>query len=271
MRARLEVRTRSTLDLVRSFARAAAVEGPTVVDRVRIRVEGRRPEPPATRRLPTSDGWLEHLHGLLEEGWPCPPCTDFPTTVWAPIRTRVGAAPEGRDRHDGDSQLAHAAWSVTHHLRPAAVVETGVARGMTSASILSALRASGEGRLYSVDLPPLSKGWAEQSGLAVRPELRPQWTYVRGSTRRRLPPLLARVGPIDVFIHDSLHTFATMAFEFGCAWESLRPGGVMISDDIDDNAAFEQFVEDHGNPQTVIGVEPSKSGGRFGVVRKSGP
>ena len=261
-------RVKSTLELTQAFLRAAAVEGPTVVDRVTVRAEGRRTEPKGSGRLPTSADWSADLHALLAVPWPCPMCAAFMEQVWAPIRGRAGAAPAGRDFHDGDPNLARAAWSVARHVRPAAVVETGVARGMTSAAILSALRVNGSGRLYSIDLPPLSKGWAQQSRIAVAPELEPLWTYVRGSSRRRLPPLLAEVGSIDVFVHDSLHTADTMGFEFRCAWDALRVGGVMMSDDIDDSLAFEDFVEGHGGT-AVVGRESSKSGNRFGVLMKT--
>lgn len=267
----LATRTRSTLDLLQAFFRAAVIEGPTVVDRVKVRAEGRRPEPKASGRLTTSKDWLGELHRLLDVPWPCPMCERFAVEVWPSIRARTGAAPQGRDAHDGDASLAHAAWSVARHLAPAVVVETGVARGMTSAAILSALRSNRAGRLYSIDLPPLTRGWAEQSGVAVEPELRTRWTYVRGSTRRRLPPLLASLDGIDVFVHDSLHTFQTMTFEFRCAWESLRPGGVMISDDIDDNVAFEAFVAERGATETIIGQESTKAGRRFGILRKGFP
>lgn len=265
----LATRTRSTVELLQAFVRAAVVEGPSVVDRVKVRAEGRRAEPRASGRLPTSADWRAELHDLLGVAWPCAGCDEFAAQVWPAVRGRIGAPPQGRDAHDGDANLAHAAWAVSRHLRPAVVVETGVARGMTSAAILSALQSNRTGRLYSVDLPPLSRGWAEQSGIAVQPELRSRWTYVRGSTRRRLPPLLAGLGAIDVFVHDSLHTSATMTFEFRCAWEALRAGGVMISDDIDDNVAFEAFVAERGGTRTVIGEESSKAGRRFGLLRKA--
>lgn len=267
----LATRTKSTLDLLQAFVRAVVIEGPSVADRVKVRAEGRRPEPKASGRLTTSADWLGDLHQLLDAPWPCKMCDGFANEVWPSIGARTGAAPQGRDAHDGDAGLAHAAWSVTRHLAPAVVVETGVARGMTSAAILSALRFNDAGRLYSIDLPPLSKGWAEQSGMAVGPELKSRWSYVRGSTRRRLPPLLAALDGIDLFVHDSLHTFQTMTFEFQCAWRSLRPGGVMISDDIDDNLAFESFVVERGVTKTIIGQESSKAGRRFGIVRKAFP
>ena len=268
----LATRSKSTFELLQAFLRAAMIEGPSVVDRVKVRAEGRRSEPKASGRLATSTDWPAELHHLLHVSWPCTTCEGFAEQVWPSISSRTGAAPLGRDAHDGDAGLAHAAWSVARHLEPAVVVETGVARGMTSAAILAALRSNGSGRLFSIDLPPLTKGWAEQSGVAVEPRLRSRWTYLRGSTRRRLPPLLAAVGGIDIFVHDSLHTFETMTFEFRCAWEALRPGGVMISDDIDDNMAFEVFVADQAPAaSTIIGEESSKAGRRFGLLRKGFP
>lgn len=271
--AGLATRSKSTFELLQAFLRAALIEGPSVIDRVKVRAEGRRSEPQASGRLTTSTDWLEELHHLLDVSWPCTTCEGFAEQVWPSIASRTGAAPEGRDAHDGDAGLAHAAWSVARHLGPAIVVETGVARGMTSAAVLSALRSNGTGRLFSIDLPPLTKGWAEQSGAAVEPRLRSRWTYLRGSTRRRLPPLLADLESIDIFVHDSLHTFETMTFEFHCAWESLRPGGVMISDDIDDSMAFEVFVAEKmpAATTTIIGQESSKAGRRFGILRKGFP
>ena len=253
---------------MRAFLKAAVVEGPSVVDRVKVRAEGRRSQPGASGLLPTSADWLAELHEVLEAPWPCDLCAGFEKEVWAPIRGRVGAAPQGRDLHDGDPTLANAAWSVTRHLAPATVVETGVARGMTSAAILFAMSADGAGRLYSIDLPPLSGSWADQSGAAVAPELRPRWTYLRGSTRRRLPRLLAELSAIDLFVHDSLHTAETMTFEFRCAWSALRAGGVLMSDDIDDSVAFERFVAEQGGIRAVVGKQSSKNGNRFGLVRK---
>jgi len=59
-----------------------------------------------------------------------------------------------------------------------------------------------------------------------------------------------------------------MVFEFRCAWQALRPGGVMISDDIDESLAIERFVVEMAGSVPVIGCEASKAGSRFGILRK---
>jgi hypothetical protein len=65
---------------------------------------------------------------------------------------------------------------------------------------------------------------------------------VRGSSRRRLPGLLEELSEIDVFVHDSAHTEANMRFEFETAWQAIRPGGVLVSHDIERNRAFVDFT-----------------------------
>jgi hypothetical protein len=83
-----------------------------------------------------------------------------------------------------------------------------------------------------------------ETAAAVPAELRGRWTYVRGSSRRRLPELLASVGDVDVFVHDSLHTARNMQFEMDHIWTVLREDGVMIVDDVL-NQSFREFAESH--------------------------
>ena len=65
---------------------------------------------------------------------------------------------------------------------------------------------NGYGTLWSIDLPDLRLAWQGGLSLAVPAELRTRWTYVRGSSRRLLPAVLADLGQIQLFLHDGLHT-----------------------------------------------------------------
>jgi predicted O-methyltransferase YrrM len=47
-------------------------------------------------------------------------------------------------------------------------------------------------------------------------------------------------------MHDSEHSFDCMWFEFNAAWPALRPGGVLISDDVNSTQAFGQFAVQEG-------------------------
>jgi predicted O-methyltransferase YrrM len=114
--------------------------------------------------------------------------------------------------------------------RPKTVVETGVLYGASSAHILAALSRNGEGALHSVEL---GRDRREPShDHFVPPDLQPLWRLVIGDSRRELPALLDRCGPVDLFYHDSLHTFKHMTWEFGAALPSLSRAGILASDDV---------------------------------------
>jgi hypothetical protein len=214
------------------------------LDRLRSKVEHAR-----DRRVhrsadyeasPDSD---RRLHDLLGAPFPSPDTAEF-EGVWSSLGKSLATSSSfvGEWVHDADPGLARVAWCVVRHLRPAKVVETGVARGITSSILLEALERNGVGRLWSVDLPLLRNRWHDQTAAAVPPGRRSRWTYVRGSSRRRLPGLLSELGEIDLFLHDSAHTESNMRFEFETAWPALRPGGVLLSHDITMNAAFSDFA-----------------------------
>lgn len=137
-----------------------------------------------------------------------------------------------------DSMLARASYLACRLAKPEVAVETGVAYGVSSAFILAAMEENGHGELHSVDLPPLRRDAETFHGLAVPDSLTRRWTLHRGSSRRVLPGLLENLGEIDLFLHDSLHTKRNMLFEFEAVWPALRPGGVILADDVERNAAF---------------------------------
>jgi hypothetical protein len=183
--------------------------------------------------------------------------------------------------NDGDAGLVRAIWCLIRHLRPANVVETGVAHGVTSRFILEALETIGAGRLWSIDLPPLNPATRQEVGVAVRQTGVPvdRWTYIAGTSRRRLPALLSRLGRIDLFIHDSMHSNRNVIFELECAWRYLSAGGVIVVDDIDVNPAFDTFTRAHPeHPSFVCTAEPLRPDtrrfnqkGLFGIICKQSP
>ena len=143
---------------------------------------------------------------------------------------------------------------------------------MTSRFVLDALEQNGEGHLSSVDLPSVDSRFHSQIGIAVPERHRDRWTYVQGTSRQRLPRLLADLGEVDLFIHDSVHTGSTTRFEIDRAWEVLRPGGALLVDDVYSNLAFADFVETmpatmvHGRSKRrcQLQVRDHPEGGRSG-------
>jgi hypothetical protein len=143
---------------------------------------------------------------------------------------------------------AHPIYAMIRLLRPTTVIETGIANGKSSSLILRALERNGTGRLHSVDLPTRQEtASASDDGLLlagrspgwlVPDQLRTRWDVHLGDARELLPGLKKEVGPVDLFFHDSLHTFDHMMFELTLAKEWVRPGGTVMCDDIQNNDAF---------------------------------
>lgn len=187
----------------------------------------------AALRQPDAFDAVHNLLGL-------PTCHTCREEIHA-ISSEVNASsPEGHPWDAGD-MLSRTLWILTRHVKPLRIVETGVARGVSSAFMLEALEKNGVGYLWSIDLPPI-RGVKRFTGSAVPDRLRHRWTYILSSSRRALPPLLSELGAIDMFLHDGLHTAETMTFEFHHAWPYLAKNGVLVSDDVQSNTAFVDFA-----------------------------
>jgi hypothetical protein len=217
------------------------------------------------------DDWYEHLHSLLGAPWPCPE-TEQVHDLLADIAKLLTSKALGTGRHtygwysDADMELCSAIWCVTRHIRPSAVIETGVAHGISSRVVLEALLENDRGHLWSIDLPhPLDHGLHGQTGAAVTDACRSRWTYLEGESRRRLPPLIAEVGAVELFIHDSLHTAKNTLFEMEQAASIMPPGGVLLIDDIRGHSGFATFARRHPEFQTVLCSTADRVAG-FGVA-----
>jgi predicted O-methyltransferase YrrM len=169
--------------------------------------------------------------------------------------------------HNGDLALARFCYLACRALRPAIVLETGVAYGVTTSFVLQALQQQPAGELLSIDLPPLGPAADSFVGFLVPPELRNRWRLHRGRSRRLLPAILQQAGGLDLFIHDSLHTHRNMTWEFRHAWARLRSGGLLISDDVNQNSAFHDFVE-RMKPSFSMVVQELNKDAAFGVAMK---
>jgi hypothetical protein len=218
------------------------------------------------------EDWAPPFHRMLGVPWPCSECEQFPQ-IWADIESTLSAKglPIGRWTYgqysDADAALSAATWCAVRHLRPAKVLETGVARGVTSRVILEAMAINGSGHLWSLDLPhPFRPELHKQTAMAVPSTCRAQWTYVRGSSRHRLPSLVSSLGEIDMFVHDSLHTSRNMRFELRTVWPSMHDGDLVLVDDVS-NQSFRDFVREVGEPPSMV-LRSADGPCMFGAIRK---
>jgi hypothetical protein len=144
-------------------------------------------------------------------------------------------------------------YAAVRALVPDCIVETGVANGVSSYYLLLALQKNGHGRLYSIGLPdPAFLPPGKNPGWLVPEWLRASWKVHLGDTRALLPGVLAQLGKIGIFIHDSLHTYDHMMWEFETAYPHLQSGGLLFSDDALWNNAFHDFARRVGTPDARI-------------------
>lgn len=153
-------------------------------------------------------------------------------------------------------------------LKPEIVVETGVSDGMSSLFILSALEKNGMGRLFSIDFPEVGmpRIYGKEPGWIVDETLRTKWTLIYGKTSKELPPLLLKVKHVNIFLHDSEHSYPNMKFEFSTALKYMIEGSLLLSDDVRSNRAFQDACSEFGLNSNNIGLLTGKDSDMGGVI-----
>lgn len=132
--------------------------------------------------------------------------------------------------------------------QPQHIVETGVSAGVSSTYLLAALEDNNKGKLHSIDLPPENLPEGRTVGWTVPDHLRNRWELYVGDSKDLLGSVLEKIGGIDCFIHDSLHTYEHMTWEYRMAWDYIRQGGLFLSHDVGANEAFVDFLKENSIP-----------------------
>ena len=172
-------------------------------------------------------------------------------------------------------------YCLVRDMGPRNVVETGVMHGMTSGFILHALDRNGMGRLNSFDLPSINPSQpsnldgylgglpeGKECGWIVPDRLREYWQLHLGRSMDLLPDSGLR--EVDIFIHDSEHTYDTMWKELTFAWCILNSGGVLVCDNIEANPSFFDFCRRVNRVPLVLPASNIDTiyAPRFAVIRK---
>lgn len=171
-------------------------------------------------------------------------------------------------------------YALVRCMNPDTVIETGVAQGMSTLMILQAMEANSNGELHSIDLPKYASDQVEyrdgdfpiegfdsavipkgkEPGWLVPDSVRDRWTLHEGRSTDLLLGVLDQTEPVDLFIHDSEHSYQTILWEISVTWPFVRENGVVWVDDVSWNTAFDDFAR---------GVDsPSYKTERFGLIQK---
>lgn len=148
--------------------------------------------------------------------------------------------------------------------RPRHLVETGVRPGYSTAWMLAALAANGDGELTS-----LGPGSAAGRSAGVRdvgvgqfvpPGLRGRWTLALGNTEERLREILSGSRGVDLFLYDNGPDVVRARLELRAAWEALSERGILLAHHIEANTAWEEFCRGQGLPTQLLDPGPPPMG-----------
>lgn len=139
-------------------------------------------------------------------------------------------------------------------------IETGVAYGWSSFAALASL-VPRNGMLYSSDMPYILQNQSEDFVGCVIPEkFKKNWDLYRFADKESLPKIFTKVDELDVVHYDSDKTYDGRIWAYNLLWNKLRKGGVFMSDDIGDNAAFKDFCEKNGFDPHIIEFDGKYAG-----------
>lgn len=144
--------------------------------------------------------------------------------------------------YDSDDLTRETIWRIVREIEPVVVVETGVANGLSTQTILDALFLNDHGLLHSFDIDARAQG-------SVPVKLRTRWKFTQLDEGTAMRDLRTNVhdysGQVGVWFHDSDHNYSWQMREYELAASLLAPGGVLITDDADGTEAFADFCRTH--------------------------
>lgn len=136
-------------------------------------------------------------------------------------------------------------YSIIRKSKPKTVIETGIANGLSTRLILSALNKNEQGKLISVDINNDVGGFLKGFDTS-------RWVCKIGKPREGFLSALSMVDGLDIFMHDSAHSYENMLFEYREAFKKLTQYGIVMSDDVNANSAFIEFSKEiHATPYII--------------------
>jgi len=123
-------------------------------------------------------------------------------------------------------------YAMVRAMEPDNVVETGTHLGLGSCVIAAALLRNGHGRLTTIDID-------HDAGYLIDEP----WSGVIDRRTGSSVTELASMRDVDMFLHDSLHTYDYEAAELTAVEPNLRADAIVLSDNAHDSAALPNWAE----------------------------
>jgi predicted O-methyltransferase YrrM len=136
-------------------------------------------------------------------------------------------------------------YAIVRAAQPDHVVETGTHLGLGSSVIAAALLRNGHGRLTTIDIDPeagylIGEPWASAIDRRVGSSI----------------DILKALGSVDIFLHDSLHTYDYETKELTAVEPSLRANAIILSDNAHESSALSDWAERTGRHYLFFKEQP---------------
>jgi hypothetical protein len=162
------------------------------------------------------------------------------------VATRLSTNPRRRiSAHEPHWARRFGWYALVRAAQPDHIVETGTHLGLGSCAIAAALLRNGHGRLTTIDIDP-------QAGhLLGEP-----WSNVVDRRTGSSIDILAELEDVDMFLHDSLHTYDYETKELAAVEPNLRVGAIILSDNAHDSSALSDWAEQTGRHYLFFKEQP---------------
>lgn len=162
------------------------------------------------------------------------------------LTRRLSANPRRRICAQEPHWARRSGWyALVRAAQPEHVVETGTHLGLGSCVIAAGLLRNGHGRLTTIDIDP------EAGYLIGQP-----WARVIDRRTGSSIDVLAELRNVDMFLHDSLHTYDYETRELAAVEPNLCPDAIILSDNAHESSALSDWAERTGRHYLFFKEKP---------------
>ena len=155
---------------------------------------------------------------------------------------------------------------LSEYLKAENVIETGVAYGWSALAILLSLSSRKNAKLISTDMPYPGLDNSEYVGCVIPDTLKEKWKLISESDTYALPKALDNFNHLDLCHYDSDKYYEGRMWAYPKLWKLLRDGGILISDDIENNLAFKDFSKSISKKPLIIKLPNSNKSYKFQYI-----
>jgi len=156
---------------------------------------------------------------------------------------------------------------LVRELQPRQVLECGTGYGESSLHMLAGLEHLHQGHLHTIELDATRRRLALEAVDRFFPETQ-RITSVEGNFADVLPRVVAAAAPLDLVFEDGPHTPDVTLEVFEQVVDSVRPGGLMIFDDVQHEMGNQPaWAKIRSDPRVAASLEINA---RFGICARAG-